>query len=333
MRYADDFVILCQTEEDAIKAKEETRQWLVERGLELSPEKTKLTHISEGFDFLSWNFRLYESTRGKTGYKTWIKPSPLSIKSLRQNLKDCFKEHLGSELSVLIKDANAIIRGWGGYHNGTTGKETFSKIDKWLYFIEKKWIKRRTPKLSPKKRAAKYWGKFNASRDDKWVFGDKKTGAYMLKLAWTPIERHPLITYDFSPDNPELAEYWEKRWSRISRIKAENEYSKFQNNILKKQKFICPVCKENLVFTEEQRHIHHIIPREKGGGNHPSNLMMLHQSCHNKIHAKKEISLESLKILGITEKEYAKIERMNKSWWKKQSEDKNNKNEMTLLEC
>ena len=156
----------------------------------------------------------------------------------------------------------------------------------------------------------------------------------MLKFAWTPIERHPLITYDYSPDNPKLTEYWEERKSRISRVKASNANSKFHFNILKKQVFKCPVCKENLMFTDEQRHIHHIIPREQGGGNHPSNLRILHQSCHNKIHHAKGVSLESkLKILGITEKEYTKIERMNKSWWKKQSNDTNEENDTTIDEC
>ena len=79
VRYADDFVILCQTKEDAIKTKEKTANWLKQRGLELSPEKTKITHVKEGFDFLSWNFRLYESTRGKSGFKLWIKPSHESV--------------------------------------------------------------------------------------------------------------------------------------------------------------------------------------------------------------------------------------------------------------
>lgn len=332
VRYADDFVILCESKEDALKAKEETRLWLEKRGLELSAEKTKLTNIREGFELLGWNFRLYESSRGSAGYKLWIKPSHESVKSIRQNLKKCFNKHRGSELSVLIKDANAIIRGWCGYHNSTAGKEIFSKIDKWLFFMQMKWIKRRTPRLCPRKRRIKYWGKFNPSREDKWVFGDKKTGTYMLKLAWTPIQRHPLITYNYSPDNPKLKEYWDKRNRKVSKVKAQNENAKFYSNILKKQKYVCPVCKDNLVFTDEQRHIHHIIPRVRGGGNHPSNLRILHMSCHKKIHGTKQMSPESLKILGITEKEYAKIERMNESWWKKQGNDKKQTNDIILLE-
>ena len=57
VRYADDFLILCETKEDALEAKKEISQWLSVRGLSLSEEKTKIVHVTEGFDFLGWNFR------------------------------------------------------------------------------------------------------------------------------------------------------------------------------------------------------------------------------------------------------------------------------------
>ena len=325
VRYADDFVILCETKEDALKAKKETEEWLEDRGLNLSPEKTKITEASEGFDFLGWNFRLYKVSNTKSGVKILIKPSPLSIKSIRQSLKDCFKKHRGSELIVLIKEANAIIRGWCEYHRSAVSSEIFGTLDNWLYEIQSKWIKRRTPKMTNKGRKKRYFGSFNPNSDNKRVLGDKKTGAYMLKFSWTHIQRHELIKFDYSPDNPELKEYWDKRNSRISRTREENLNSKFAFNILKRQKFNCPVCSQSLVFTDEQRQIHHVIPRDRNGGDDSRNLRMLHTPCHHKIHAIGANSLEAHKLLGLTEKEYAKLERINQEWWTKQNQDKNKK--------
>lgn len=325
IRYADDFVIMCESEKDAIKAKEETELWLKDRGLNLSPEKTKITEASEGFDFLGWNFRHYKVTTTKSGIKTLIKPSHESVKSVRQSLKDCFEKHRGDELFVLIRDANAIIRGWCEYHKGAVSSELFGNLDKWLYEMQSKWIKRRTPRLANTARVSKYWGKFNPNKDDKWVFGDKKTGVYMLKFKWTKIQRHEMIKYDYSPDNLEQKEYWDKRNNRISITREENANNKFYFGILKDQHFTCPVCKQSLVFTDEVRHVHHIIPRDKNGGDDRRNLRYLHAPCHHKIHAIGATSLEAHKLLGLTEKSYAKLERINQEWWAKQSQDKNKK--------
>jgi RNA-directed DNA polymerase len=318
VRYADDFVIMCESKQDAIKAKEETKLWLRERGLILSPEKTKITEAMEGFDFLGWNFRHYKVTNTKSGIKTLIKPSQESIKSVQQNLKECFVKHRGNEVALLIKDANAIIRGWCEYHKGAVSSEVFDSLDNWLYGVQKKWVKRRTPRMSKKDRASRYFGKFNPNSDSKWVFGDKNTGAYMLRFSWTRIQRHEMIKHNYSPDNPELMDYWEKRNNRISRSREENLNNKFHFNILKKQNFLCSVCNQSLVFTNEARHLHHIIPRNRNGGNDSRNLRYLHSSCHHKIHAIGETSPEALKLLDLNAESFVKLEQINRRWWDKQ---------------
>ena len=326
VRYADDFVILCESKEDAIKARKETEKWLESRGLNLSPEKTKITSAYDGFDFLGWNFRLYKVKNTKSGVKTIIKPSVESIKSIRQSLKDCFKKHRGNKLEVLIKDANAIIRGWTGYHNSVCSSELFGTLDKWLYEMQKKWIKRRTPRMSKKNRAKNYFGRFNPNSDNQWVLGDKKTGAYMLKPSWTHIERHHLVTYDYCPDNPELREYWAKRNARVSRIKAENQNNKWHCNIYKRQKYICPVCSQSLIDSEEANHLHHIVPKKENGGDDYRNLIYLHLPCHQKVHCQGTNTPSALKLLGLTLSDYTRLERINQSWWKSQKE-KNKKKE------
>ncbi len=325
VRYADDFIILCKSKEDAIEAMEEAAWWLNKRGLNLSPEKTRITEVYEGFDFLGWNFRLYSVKNTKSGVKTIIKPSVESIKSVRQNLKECFKKHRGKNIIGLIKEANAIIRGWTLYHNGSVSSKIFAKLDSWLYELQVKWIKRRTPQMGNKKRMGNYFGRFNPNSQAKWVFGDKKTGAYMLMFSWTLIERHQMIKHNYSPDNPELKEYWENRNAIISRNKANNQNNKFYSKIYDRQRYSCPVCKQNLIESEEGIQLHHIIPKSKNGSDDSRNLVYLHQSCHYKIHQNRFNTPETIKLLGLSPREYIKLERINLDWHKKREKSKNNK--------
>ena len=143
-----------------------------------------------------------------------------------------------------------------------------------------------TANKSNKWRKRKYWGKLNLSRKDKWVFGDKETGAYMLKFSWFRIKRHALVSKRSSPDDPSLKEYWEKRYRKRNLSETE-KLNKIQQKVAKKQNYKCPICGES-IFNDEPRHLHHIIPRCKGGKDDVRNLVWLHQYCHNKVHYQKE---------------------------------------------
>lgn len=315
VRYADDFVIFCQTEKDVLKAKEKTKEWLKKRGLSLSEEKTKVTCVTEGFNFLGWNFRLHKVSNTKSGFKTIIKPSKDSIKAIQRKLKECLIKHKGSNAQALIKDANVIIRGWTEYHKGAVSKKIFAKIDNWMYRKVVKWLRHRAPKTKRKVLLRRYFGKFNPNSNNNWVFGIKETGGYLLKLSWTNIERHALVKANYSPDNPDLKEYWDKRKSKISKSTEKRLSNKLALNILTKQKFLCPVCGQSLVFTDEERHRHHIIPKNKNGGDDSRNLRILHLSCHRKIHAIGEQSPEAIRLLRLSEKDYTKLKEINRKWW------------------
>lgn len=315
VRYADDFVVLCQTEEDAISAKEEIGNWLESRGLRLSPEKTKITSAYDGFDFLSWNFRIYRDIHTKSGVKTLIKPSAESIKSVQQNLRDCFSKHRGNQLWLLIKNANAIIRGWAAYHNGSVSSKVFDNLDIWLYQHQWKWIERRTAKMSRKSRKARYYGRFNPNYPkQQWVFGDQETGMYMLKFSWTPIERHQMVIFNYSPDDPKLKKYWDDRAARESKITAKNKLTKFKQSVIARQKYLCPVCRQNVILGDEAIHLHHIVPRQENGGESVENLVFLHRSCHHKIHALGTNTPEALKAMGLNLEIYQRLKRANDRW-------------------
>jgi RNA-directed DNA polymerase len=114
------------------------------------------------------------------------------------------------------------------------------------------------------------------------VFGDKQTGAYLLKFGWFPIERHTLVKGTSSPDDPRLRDYWKKRQARLAK---DLTFSK--QKLAKKQNGRCAECGESL-FNEEEIQVHHLLARSQGGKNRYDNLALVHLLCHQQIHRKTE---------------------------------------------
>ncbi|OLT62528.1 group II intron reverse transcriptase/maturase [Moorena bouillonii] len=282
VRFADDFVILTESEEDATNAKVITEKWLAKKGLNLSEQKTKITHLLEGFDFLGWNFRKYKTTTRKKGYITLIKPSNKSLKRIKKKIKWEFAKLKGASVQQLIWKLQPIIRGWTNYHNGVVAKETFNKLNDYISWKLVRWCKRRSPKKDWKWIKEKHFGCFCPGREDKQVFGSKEQ--YLDKAPWTKITRHTLVTYDYSPDNPNLQEYWRKRKERQSKKTAEGRLPKGRNKIALRQKYKCPYCGQQL-GDYDRVHLHHIVPKEHGGQDKYNNLVYVHEECHRTIHA------------------------------------------------
>lgn len=283
IRYADDFVIFCQTKEDAELAKSEINNWLKTKGLELSNEKTKICHITTGFDFLGFNIRHYKSKNTKTGYKLLIKPNKEFLKKTRSEIKEIFLNHRGKSIGKLLAAINPVIRGKANYAKKVVSSKAFSKLDEYIYLRQIRYAKRAHPNKSKKWIQEKYWGRLNLQKpNQKWVFGDKKTGQYMLKFSWFKIERHALVSKRSSPDDPTLNKYWEKRKKKSNKTESE-KLNGIQQKIAKKQNYQCPICGESL-FNNEILHLHHIKPRCQGGKNEINNLQWLHLYCHHKIH-------------------------------------------------
>ncbi len=117
VRYADDYVVTADTAEAAAQVREVIRDFLRTRGLELSEEKTLLTHIDTGFDFLGWNFRKY---RGKL----LIKPAKDSGRKITQKIRDTIRKYRGQSQDALIGALNPIIRGWCNYHSTVVARKT-----------------------------------------------------------------------------------------------------------------------------------------------------------------------------------------------------------------
>lgn len=234
VRYADDFVILCESKDDALKAQEITEEWLKTRGLELSKEKTKIVHISEGFDFLGFNIRHDKVNNTKTGYKLLIKPSLKFVKNARSKIREVFLRLTGQSVGILISKINPIIRGIAEYCRKVVSSEIFGGLDDYLFTRQKRYANRTHPNKSNKWKAGKYWGRLNLSRNGNWDFGDKSTGGYMLKFSWFNIERHPMVSKSSSPDDPELRDYWKKRSTTRDKSEA-TKYNKLKEKVAQRQ--------------------------------------------------------------------------------------------------
>jgi len=186
VRYADDFIITARSKELAEQVKETVRKHLAERGLQLSEEKTIITNIAEGFDFLGWNFRKY---RGKL----YIKPSKKSRQNVMEKIRDMIRSHIGKTQDDLIQRLNPIIRGWSAYHQGVVANRVFASIDNQIFWLLWKWARRRHPGKGRRWIKQRYW-KTEGTRN--WVFKDTLT---LKRMSDTRIVRHPLLSLDKNP--------------------------------------------------------------------------------------------------------------------------------------
>ncbi|MGA2307706.1 MAG: group II intron reverse transcriptase/maturase [Acidimicrobiales bacterium] len=207
VRYADDLVALCHSRAEAEEVKARLAAWLAPRGLAFNEDKTKIVHLDEGFDFLGFNVRRY---RGKL----LIKPSQAALKRARERLATEIRSLLGAPALVVIQRLNPIIRGWSAYYRGAVASEAFASLDNYVWRLTYKWARRSHRNKSKYWVVDRYFGAFNRARANRWVFGDRMIGAYLLRFSWTRIVRHQMVSGRASPDDPALAEYWARRRRR-----------------------------------------------------------------------------------------------------------------------
>jgi RNA-directed DNA polymerase len=273
VRYADDFVVICKTKEQAEGIKGRITDFIKKTiGLELSEEKTKITHISEGFDFLSFNFRK------NNGGPMIIKPSKESVLTHSNEMKLTKKQYKGSNLSTMLRKLNSQIRGWSNYYRGTVKTETFSKLDNELWHGIWRWLRR----LHPNKKAGwirKKYSRFTSKQNRFTEHGI--INVIHNDIKWTP---HVMVKGGMRVYDKEALGYWEKREQKLAK---DQMYSKRMERLWKRQKGLCSTCEEALTATDigkSKVHTHHCLPRSQGGDDSLNNLERLHEECHRKIH-------------------------------------------------
>ncbi|GAC1503942.1 MAG: group II intron reverse transcriptase/maturase [Pseudarthrobacter sp.] len=242
VRYCDDFLVMCHTRRQAEEVQDRLEQWLQPRGLQFNQEKTRIVPLSQGADFLGFNIRRYPCG------KLLIKPSTAAIKRHMTRIKATVKAQRGANASAVIRALNPIIRGWAAYYRTVVSSEVFHTLDRYVWKLTYRWALL-THRNKPKRWIVqRYFGQFNTARQDNWVFGDRTSGAYQVRYAWTGIVRHPLVKGTASTDDPALAQYWADR----RRKKTPPPLDKRGLRLLKAQHGRCPACGDFLLHADHE---------------------------------------------------------------------------------
>jgi len=216
VRYADDFVVTGATRELLEqKVKPAPTAFLQKRGLELSEQKTVITSIQEGFNFLGHTVRKY-------GDKLLITPAKSKVQTLRQKISLMLKSALGLSQEALLRKLNPLLRGWANYYRNGAAKRTFSKLDYHVYRRINRWITRRHPNRSQAWKRRKYFSADGENGAFSVRVTTKKGESRVLRLfriASTVIERHIKVRGLANPYDPKDTEYFEKRRSFFWRVR------------------------------------------------------------------------------------------------------------------
>ena len=239
-RYADDLVVCCHSRQQAEQVRARLAEWLKPRGLAFSEAKTRIVPLTEGFDFLAFNLRHYPNG------KLIIKPGATAIKRFRDRLAKEFRALRGANVAAVLAKIVPITRGWVAYYRTVVSSRVFAALTDYLWKLTYKWACWSHPNKPKRWIVGRYFRKFNKVRNDRWVFGDKDTGAYLPKPAWTDIVRHTLVKSGASPDDPAQAGYWAQR-----RQKVKPPLDSYTVRLLSRQDGRCSLCGENLLTPDQ----------------------------------------------------------------------------------
>ena len=293
IRYADDFIITGRTKELLEgEIKPLVEQFLRKRGLELSPEKTIVTHVTTGFDFLGQNVRRYPNG------KLLIKPSKKNIKTFLDGIRETIQAGLHMSAADLIDELNPKISGWANYHRHVVAKRIFNHVDYVIFYALWRWARKRHPHKPPRWLKQKY---FEQRRGRDWCFfgetcdGDGQlTKLRLQRASSTPIRRHIKVRSDANPYDPAWEVYFEEREGAHMRETFRGH--RMLRYLWHEQRGLCPVCNEKITRQTGWR-IHYCIPRLSGGSASAENRVLVHPECHSTVHSQR-LSVSKPRLLG-----------------------------------
>ena len=284
IRYADDFVVTGDSPATLAMVKELVVEFLTERGLELSPEKTRIVALSEGFNFLGQNVRLY-------GDKVLIKPSKEAQAKIYDKIRDIVRRNKSVEQRDLIRMLNPVIQGWVNYHRHAVSSVAFSRLDHMVWKLLWQWAKRRHRGKSRRWIKRRYW-RTRGSRT--WTFAadvviDGKQRTMSLVYATdTKIRRHVKVDAEVNPYSPQWEDYLAERHVQQG-ANSLNGRSRLLRLWLS-QDGLCLACGGPITRATGWQ-VHHDHRRVDGGSERYSNLRMLHPNCHRQHHANEDGTL------------------------------------------
>lgn len=284
VRYADDFIITGESRELLeIQVKPMVEAFMTERGLTLSPEKTVITNICDGFDFLGFNIRRYSNG------KFLIKPSQKNVKTFLDKVRRIIKHSKASTQQELIGKLNPIIRGWALYHAHNASKQTFSMVDNQIWQCLWRWARRRHPKKGGKWIYNRY---FHMVEQRVWTFAvprysPESTSEYdyilLERASNREIKRFVKIKSEANPFAPEWQMYFEERETDKMRDTLNGRVKLL--NIFQRQKGLCAACGRRMT-AETGCKIHYLRC-----GNIRTK-QMVHPLCHKMLHTQESVTFE-----------------------------------------
>jgi RNA-directed DNA polymerase len=280
-----------------------------ERGLELSQEKTRITRIEDGFDFLGQTGRQYRQGRQE---KLLITPSPKNVKAFLETVRAVVKAHQQAPAGELILRLNPLIRGWARYHRQVVSRRTCTRVTHAILGRRWRWARRRHPTKGArwvKKRS------FRTTPTREWIFAARLTGrdgtvrqVRLVAAVDVPIQRHTKIQAAANPSDPAWEVYFEQRLG-VRREHTLMEHTLMEHTLMehtlmehtlmgrrqllalwKDQRGLCPVCHQQIT-TRSGWHTHHLVWRSHGGTDGGTdgvaNRVLLHPTCHRQVHSQR----------------------------------------------
>jgi RNA-directed DNA polymerase len=214
VRYADDFVVCARTREEIEAAQPKIAGWLEQRGLALHPEKTRIVHIDDGFNFLAFSIRRYKGS-------CFLMPQKDKVLAFLAKIRQWLSSHRQATAEDVIRHLNPILRGWANYYKIGVSKRVFSYISHQLWQMIWRWCLRRHPNKGKDWVFRKY---FQTEQQRSWNFHGSWQDAkgltkrlYLFDIASVAIKRHVKVRAMASPDDPMLTKYWrERRQKRLA---------------------------------------------------------------------------------------------------------------------
>lgn len=317
VRYADDFVVMTKTYQQAKDCKAIISEFLSSRGLEFKQTADRdIVHITEGFDFLGCTIKrvanygfdpklvirkpVFDAEGNLTYLPFWDEstinnnkksfvlcyPSDRNVENFKNRVKEIFQSHTGLGVSILIKRLNPILRGYANSVRTVNCTKIFRELDSYIFSLTRRYLRRRHSNKSKEWIDARYFAKLNQlGKLDNWVFTDPETDLFLLKLRYFEKRPHVLIKGDMCLDDPSEAasEYFGQRWNLTFKLKPIDLFTKFDQDLYESQFGSCPVCQMELE-NGEKLHRHHILEKSNGGRDTFGNLVMVHEQCHYSMH-------------------------------------------------
>ncbi|MEW9897496.1 group II intron reverse transcriptase/maturase [Chitinivorax sp. PXF-14] len=279
VRYADDFIITGRSKE-LLEQQVLTvvTRFLAERGLTLSMEKTRITHVEAGFDLLGWTVRKFDG-------KLLVKPSKKNAKAFLTRVRSIIRSNKQATQTDLIHLLNPVIRGWANYHRSQVASETFARVDSEIYRCLWRWASRRHSTKSKRWIKQRY---FHRIAQREWTFATDRIDAdgkhqwcSLVYASDNAIRRHTKIKAEATPFDRQWEHYFEVR--ATARMLASVSHRRRLATLLARQNGNCPVCRQ--LFTSwESLDVHHLVCTTDGGSNRLDNLVLLHPNCHRELH-------------------------------------------------